>query len=381
MIQMVQHQLKLRLTASQSNELTDWLLRLTSVWNWAIKKIENDAQDGIYYSKYDFMALVNGHGAKIGIPTEVISSVVRSAWESWARCYKGLASKPKLKGARNKLASILLRRGPAIDGRRAKIMGGMSLKFHKQDVPEGKIKCARIIKRASGWYLCLFIEAEPSAIPATADGTVGIDPGFKDLLTLSTGEKIAHPRELEATEKRIGQAQRGGNRQWAARARERVANIRRDRTHKLSRRLVAENELIAFSADRHQAVARRFGKSVASSGHGQLRRMLAYKCTTSGRTYVEVNPNGSTKTCSACGSRCGPTGLAGLRVREWRCSDCGSHHDRDVNAALNTLALGLGSSHERAAMPIRNLASGCTPKSEDQTQPEQNVQTKTRGHG
>jgi transposase len=169
------------------------------------------------------------------------------------------------------------------------------------------------------------------------------------LLALSTGEKIAHPRELEASALRLGQAQRGTNRKLTARISEGIANKRKDRNHKLSRRLVSENTLIAFSADRHSAIARRFGKSVASSGHHQLRSMLSYKSRTGGTTYVEPDSKNSTRTCSACGALTGPQGWAGLKVREWDCGACGAHHDRDTNAGMNALISGAGLAHERLA--------------------------------
>src|SRR5207249_3316440 len=90
-----------------------------------------------------------------------------------------------------------------------------------------------------------------------------------------------------------------------------------------------------------------FGKSVASAGHAQLRGMLAYKCTASGRQFLEVSSKSSTKTCAVCGSLSGPTGYAGLSVRQWTCAACGAAHDRDVNAAINTLHAGVGTPHER----------------------------------
>jgi transposase len=116
--------------------------------------------------------------------------------------------------------------------------------------------------------------------------------------------------------------------------------------------LVAENQFIAFSKDNHSIIRKRFGKSVASSGHAQLRQMLSYKskCRTDGLgVYVEVDSRNSTKTCSACGALSGPTGLSGLKVRQWTCAHCGAEHDRDVNAAINTLIAGAGLAHERLA--------------------------------
>jgi putative transposase len=281
-------------------------------------------------------------------PSHTLQGILSTVYTAWQRCFKKLAKRPKLKGQRNKLTNI-----PFPDpfrtpyGNRISIPGLGRIRFHTQDIPTGKIKCGRLIKRASGWYLCLVIDAEPNPIPHVADGHIGIDPGFKHLLSLSTGEKIPHPRELEDTAERLAQAQRGHRHKLTARLQERLANQRKDRNHKLSRRLVCENKTIVFSADNHKAIAKSFGKSVASSAHAQLRAMLAYKCTHSSRRYLEVPSKHSTKTCSACGSLSGPAGYTGLSIRHWVCAVCGTAHDRDINAAVNTLYAGLGISLER----------------------------------
>lgn len=307
-----------------------------------------DGKDRIYYSRFEFKNLLVGHGQKLGIPSHVLQGTLRTAHDAWRRCYQGLSRKPRFKSRRNTLNSI-----PFPDpfraqkGNRIAVLGMGRLRFHRQGLPQGKIKCGRIIKRASGWYLCLFIDAEPNAIQVTGNGRVGIDPGFNNLLTLSTGEKIEHPRELQQSALRLAQAQRGSNKKLTARIQEHVANQRKDRNHKLSRRLVSENIFIAFSADRHSAIARRFGKSVASSGHHQLRSMLSYKSSRTGdTTYVEPDSRNSTRTCSACGALTGPQGWAGLSVREWDCGACGAHHDRDTNAGMNALIAGAGLAHE-----------------------------------
>jgi transposase len=234
---------------------------------------------------------------------------------------------------------------PPVNGT-IRLLGLGKVRFHKQWIPEGRIKGGILVRRASGNYLCLWIDAQPKAIERTGIGGVGIDPGFQSLLTLSTGEKIAHPAEFRAIEKRLGQAQRGHDRQLAARLSERVKNQRKDRNHKISRRLVAENTTICFLKDNHRAIAKRFGKSVGDSAHGGLRTMLAYKSLLGGTQLIFPDNRNSTRICSTCGARSGPTGLAGLSVREWDCGACGAHHERDVNAARNALISGLGWSHE-----------------------------------
>jgi putative transposase len=343
---MITSTLKLRLNKKQETTLNGWLWNLTGVYNWAIKKIEHNAQDKIYFSSFDFINLLAGHGKKLGIPSHIIRGVLSQAYTAWSRCFKKIGGKPRLKGQRNKLNSIIFPDPLHLPKENHISVPGIGkVRYHKQELPKGNIKCGRIIKRASGWYLCLFIDAERAGIARTGYGKIGIDPGFKSLITLSTGEKIGHPRELEATEKRLGQAQRGHDKILAARLSERRANRLKDRNHKLSLRLVKENIFIAFSADNSRGIAKKFGKSVSSSGHYQLRRNISYKSRIGGTEYVETNSRNSTKTCSACGSLSGPSGWSGLSVRQWVCSACGAVLDRDINAAINTLA-GAGAAHE-----------------------------------
>lgn len=345
---MIQCQIKLRLTPRQERILNRWLYHLTPIWNWAVRRIERDAEMGIYHTSTRFRGLLNGHGQKIDLPQDAIYGTLWTAHTAWQRCFKRLAARPRLKSRRNRLNSIAFAHGTRLVDSRVSVPKLGLVRFHKQDIPRGHIGQFRLIKRASGWHACLFIQAEPDPVPRTCAKTIGIDPGFTHLLTLSTGEKIDHPRELESSAIRLAQAQRGRNRKLTARIQERIRNRRKDRNHKISRRLVSENIFIAFSKDHIRGVAKRFGKSVSSSGHYQLRSMLSYKASRTGDTiYVEPESKNSTMRCSNCGELTGPTGLSGLAVRQWTCSGCGSLHDRDINAAINALITGAGLALER----------------------------------
>lgn len=353
---MLQVQLKLRPTKAQERTLERWLWHLTGVWNWTIRTVEHEPR----LSVYDVKRRLNGHAAKIGLPAFAVQGTAATAHGAWVRRWRALAGRPRLKSRRRPLSSIAFSHWSGassarrIRGLRASVPGLGPIRFHRQDIPDGRIGAARIVKRASGWYLCLFVQANPPAIEHVANGEVGIDPGFSSLLTFSSGDKIDHPHELAAKAERVAQAQRGGRQRLAARLQERIRNRRKNRNHHLSRRLVAENQLIAFSSDDHSSVARRFGRSVSSAGHYELRRQLAYKSLLGGREYIEVPPRNSTRTCSACGARTGPAGWRGLKVRQWVCSACGVEHDRDCNAAVNTLVAGRGMRHESR----RQTASG-----------------------
>lgn len=339
---MIQRQLKLKLSPKQIRQCEAWLFRATGIYNWTIRKIEQDAQGGKYWTAYGLMYEIAGHSKKCDVPARIVQGTIARAHQAWDRCFKKLGKKPHLKSARNRLSGLDIPGDVKRAVERISIPGLGKVRYHKDILPEGKIKACRLLKKASGWHLAVCIEAAPNSIARTAHGRIGIDPGFSSLLTTSDGLKVEHPRELEASAEALARAQRGGHKRRVAHIQERIANQRRDRNHKLARKLVSENELIVFSADRHKAIAKMFGKSVASSGHAQLRSMLAYKSRTGGTRYIEVDSRFSTKTCSACGCLSGPSGFSGLAVREWTCAECGTRQDRDVNAALNTLLLGQG---------------------------------------
>jgi putative transposase len=127
-----------------------------------------------------------------------------------------------------------------------------------------------------------------------------------------------------------------------ARQHAKVADSRRDFHHQLSTRLVREHQAVVVETLNIAALGRsNLAKSVADAGWGQFTRMLAYKATMGGRMLVKVDQwYPSSQLCSVCGARLGPRGRSGLRLRAWTCYECGTVHDRDVNAARNLLAAG-----------------------------------------
>ena len=344
---MIARTLKLKLNKKQETMLNGWLWNLTGLYNWGIKKIEHDAQDKIYYSPFNFAELILDHSKKMEIPLHTMRGILSQAHMAWQRCFKGIAKKPRLKGRRNKLNSIPFPDPikPPKDNR-ISIPSLGKVKYHKQDLPEAKIKCGRIIKKASGWYLCLFLDTDNKFPVKDTEAVVGIDPGFHTLMALSDGTKIENPRELRKGAERLAQAQRGNNKKLASRLQERQANRRNDRNHKISRKLMENYNTIFYSDDNFKGMAKRFGKSISEASLGDLISKTAYKSKTCGRVFKPVNSKNTTMTCSACGSLTGPKGLSGLAVRHWVCSACGAQHDRDVNSSRVVLNVGLGISHE-----------------------------------
>jgi putative transposase len=181
----------------------------------------------------------------------------------------------------------------------------------------------------------------------------GVDVGLTYFAALSTGEKIDHPKDWERHERRLKRYQRrlarcqNGSANHAkvaakvARAHSRVADARGDFLHKASTALVRRFELIAVEDLNVAGMVRNrsLARAISRTGWGKFRTMLEYKAGRYGRTVVAVDRwYPSSKTCSACGYM-----LAALRLgtRNWTCPDCGTRHDRDVNAAKNILAAGL----------------------------------------
>jgi len=345
---MIIRTLKLKLNRDEEKRLEQWIWHLTAIWNFAIRKIDLDARDGVYHSAFDFQNLLVGHSDRLGIPSHVIQGMLAQAHRSWKRCFTKVSGMPRLKGRRNPLNSIPfpdpVRRPTA---NKVRLIGLKVLRYHKQGLPEGTIKCARIVKRPSGWYVCLWIDAVHKFPVKRAQSVIGIDPGFTTLLTLSNGIKFENPRELRKGEKRMGQAQRSGNKHLAARIQERQSNRRRDRNHKISRQLIVDYQTIFYSNDNFQGLANTHGKSVREAGLGQLIGMLTYKAVPAVRRVMPVSSRFTTMTCSTCGALTGPKGWGGLAVRQWECA-CGAQHDRDINAAINILNAGAGSALKEA---------------------------------
>ena len=346
---MIVRKLKLKLNVSQEQELERWLLSLSSVYNFAVRKIELDAKDKIYHTSYDFQNLLSGHSKKLDIPSQTIQGTLMQAYGAWQRCFKKLAKKPRLKSRRNKLNSIIFPnpikqnyQNMIDNGYRIGLRGIGKIKFYKQEIPAGKIKLSRIIKKPSGWYLALWIDAEYRFTVKDTDKAVGIDPGFHTLLTLSDGTKYENPRELRKGKLRLAQAQRGKRNKLTSRLLERQANRRNDRNHKISRELVENYKTIKYSNDNFKGLAKIHGKSVAEASLGNLIAMITYKSRLGGRDIIPVNSRYTTMTCSTCGAKTGPQGWSGLAVRNWECSACGAVHDRDINSAMIVLNSGAG---------------------------------------
>ncbi|WP_326777509.1 RNA-guided endonuclease InsQ/TnpB family protein [Streptomyces sp. NBC_01445] len=222
-------------------------------------------------------------------------------------------------------------------------------------LPEGSSPSTVTVSQdaAGRWFVSLLCEDPSVKHLPTKDAAVGIDAGLDHLLTLSTGEKIANARHERRDRVALAKAQRrlakkakgdGANRAKArrkvARIHARIADRRRDALHKITTRLVRENQTLVIEdlTVRNMVKNRKLARAISDAAWSQFRSMLEYKAAWYGREVITVDrffP--SSKLCSTCGAL---QDKMPLHVRTWTCDSCGTTHDRDVNAAKNLLAAG-----------------------------------------
>lgn len=221
----------------------------------------------------------------------------------------------------------------------------------------GKIGTTTISKTKSGKYFVSFqvddgLE-QPPARPISMSRVLGIDVGLSSYISTSDGGKIDGLQPLREGEqrlivlqKRLSRKQEGSKnsdkaRLKVARHHEKIANRRSDFQHKLSRELVDTHDAIALESLNISGMVKNhhLAKSISDAGWSEFMRQIKYKAGWAGKTVVEIGQwEPSSKTCSACGYKLDDLTLD---IREWACPRCGTHHDRDINAAKNIRAIGI----------------------------------------
>ena len=235
----------------------------------------------------------------------------------------------------------------------AKMEEPLAVRWSRQLPKAAKVTTVTVSRDASGrYFVSMLCDDVVAAKPAVA-AKVGIDLGLSHFAILSTGEKVAAPNTFRKNEAKLAKLQRrlakktkGSNRRRKAKLKvaklhAKIADSRRDFLHKLSTRLVNENQVIAVESlsVSNMQKNRCLSKSIADAGWSEFLRQLEYKAGWYGRELVGIDKwYPSSKRCSDCGYT---APKMPLNVRQWTCPECGSIHDRDVNAARNVLAAGL----------------------------------------
>ena len=226
------------------------------------------------------------------------------------------------------------------------------IKKHRNFV--GLIKSATISKTADEkYYISLLVETEIKPLEST-NKAIGLDLGVKDLVITSNGLKYKNHKYLTKSEEKLakeqrklshmikGSSNRNKQRIKVARIYKHINNQRNDYLHKLSKHIIDENQVICVEDLKVKKMSKDndYNKSLLDSSMSRLLTMLTYKASWYCRTIVKIPSDyPSSQLCHVCGYKNSIT--KNLNVRKWKCPECGTIHDRDINAANNILRKGI----------------------------------------
>ncbi|WP_303799849.1 RNA-guided endonuclease TnpB family protein [Ruminococcus flavefaciens] len=313
-------------------------------YNQTKQKLQNTPAQ--YKEEFPWLKDVDSHAlgnAKINL---------KKAYENFFRNPKIGFPKYKLKKS-NRLAytTNLVNNNIRIENGKIRLpkLGFVGMKQHREIPDRYKLKSVTVSQTPSGkYYASILFEYENQVQECKLQNFIGLDFSMHELYKDSNGCEPAYPRYYRIAEKRLKKAQRklslmqkGSNnrnkqRKIVAKLHEKVSNQRKDFLHKNSRKIVEKYDCVCIESLDMKAMSQslNFGKSVADNGWGLFTSYLAYKLEEQGKKLIKVDKFfASTQTCSCCGYN--NKGTKDLNVRQWDCPQCGAHHDRDINAAIN----------------------------------------------
>src|SRR6478672_1523914 len=294
--------------------------------------------------------------------SECYSQVLQATTLNLVTAYKNFfevrAKYPRFKAKKNKQSIQYPQSVKVVDGC-LKFPGRVGIVKAKLHRPiEGTIKTVTLSLTPSGkYYASILMELEGDNPTSSTDGKVaGIDLGLKDFAIVNDGVKTSkyanpkhlakHERNLKRKQQKLARSEKGSKsrdkaRRLVARVHERVSNVRQDYLHKLSRKLVDDNQVIVVESLHTKGMVRnhKLAKAISDVAWGMFVNFLQYKLDREGKVLVEIDrwfP--SSKLCSNCHYQ---VDEMPLDVRAWTCPSCGTHHDRDGNAAINIRAEGI----------------------------------------
>ena len=295
---------------------------------------------------------------------EVSSVPLQQAIRHLQNAYTGFFNKtsgyPKFKSRKGKQSATFMPTAFTLKGRAlklAKMREPLDVRWSRE-LPQGQPSSVVVsLDKAGRWHVVLKMEEAIDHLPES-DSHVGIDLGLRDFAVTSGGEKFSAPSisakekaRIRRAEKELARRQKGSrnsekSRRKLARVHAKIADRRRDFNHKLSTRLIRENQVITVESlnvkgmmSQGGASKRGLNRAIGHASWAEFVSMLEYKSRWYGRTLVKLDQwYPSTQICSTCGAQTGPRG--DLSVRSWQCSHCLAQHNRDVNAAVNILAAG-----------------------------------------
>ncbi len=294
--------------------------------------------------EFEFLKLSN---------SQSLQESLKNLDKAFKNFFKGLSDFPKFK-KKKKVNSISIPQYFKIEGNKVKIPKlKTSIKFKKHRIIEGEIKSISIVITPSGkYYLNILTDREIKSLPKVRKA-VAIDMGLTDFIVTSDNQAVKNPkhfkkleRRLKLWQRRLSRKEKGSNnfKKWAkrvAKLHEKITNAKNDFLHKLSRKLIDENQVIIVENLNIKGLIKnkKLSKHIHQASWYKFINMLEYKAKFYGRELIKVDTfYPSSKLCSVCGYK---NKELKLSDRTWICPVCKTKHNRDYNAALNLLKEGL----------------------------------------
>ena len=322
-------------------------------YNWALAEWQSQYKAGGKPNEAALRRLLNSVKREqfqwmLDVPKSVPQQAIKNLGNAFRRFFKKQGKYPKFK-RKGQHDSARFDNGPdtfSFDGKSIKLPKLGWLKLREPLRFQGKPLSATVSRVADRWFVSIPVEVELPEPASESQAAVGVDLGVSTAATLSSGEKLEGPKALKANLDRLRRLSRrhsrkvkgSNNRRKSAmklaRLHARISAIRQDWCHQTTTRLVREYGVIGVEDlnVRGMMANEKLARHIADIGMHEFKRQLIYKAKMHGVEVIEADrwfP--SSKTCSECGLIVGKLPLS---VREWTC-ECGAHHDRDVNAALN----------------------------------------------
>jgi putative transposase len=315
---------------------------VNDVWNYC-----NDRQkDSLRFNRpwltgFDLIKLTTGSSKELGLHSGTVNDICQQYAKS-----RRQSRRPYLRYRGRKSLGWVPLKGRELkrEGNAFRFAGNTFRVFYSRALPEGKIVDGTNFSRDTrgNWFLNIVLEvAEPQTRTLIRD--VGIDLGLHDLARLTAGDPIPAPNFYRASESALVVAQRANKKRRIKAIHAKIANRRHNFLHNLTTSLVCQYDHVVVGNVSASGLAKtKMAKSVLDASWSTLRNQLAYKAVKHGARFTEVDERFTTQICSNCGSMpdSRPRGIADLGIREWKCSECGAIHDRDLNAAFNILRRG-----------------------------------------